>query len=75
MTSLDAIRRRLDTQFVRSEQNINKLALRTIDNGASLDDIHAFNTAMRQNSVASYCVNQEMQVKHNLAKAIINEIR
>ncbi len=75
MTSLDAIRHRLDTQFVRSEQNINKLALRAIDSGASLDDIHAFNKAMRQNSVASYCVNQEIQIKHNLAKAIINEIR
>ncbi len=75
MTSLDTIRHRLDTQYVRSEQKLNQLALQATQNGASLDDIHAFNTAIRENSVASYCVNQEIQVKHNLARAIINEIR
>jgi hypothetical protein len=43
--------------------------------GLSPDDWHAFNTAMRQTSTASWAANQEVVVKHNLAKAIINEIR
>jgi hypothetical protein len=45
-----------------------------LDN-ASLEDVYAFNSAMRQNATASWAVNQEVQVKHNLAKTIINEIR
>ncbi|PXF32323.1 serine kinase [Pokkaliibacter plantistimulans] len=73
MSSVESVRHRLDTQFERSQKNMDDIA--TNLEGASLDDIYAFNSAMRQNATASWAVNQELQVKHNLAKAIINEIR
>ncbi|MDH2435680.1 serine kinase [Pokkaliibacter sp. MBI-7] len=73
MSSVDSVRHRLDTQFERSQKNMDDIA--TNLDGASLDDIYAFNSAMRQNATASWAVNQELQVKHSLAKAIINEIR
>ncbi|MFP8968072.1 serine kinase [Pokkaliibacter sp. CJK22405] len=72
MASVDAIQRRLDTQFDRSQKNMDDLV--TNLDGASLDDIYAFNSAMRQNANASWAVNQEVTVKHNLAKAILNGI-
>ncbi|MCA2018849.1 type III secretion protein HrpF [Vibrio tritonius] len=73
MPSVESVRHRLDMQFERTQNNMDKLVT-NLDN-ASLDDIYAFNSAMRQNATASWAVNQELQVKHNLAKAIINEIR
>ncbi len=73
MPSIDSTRHQLDTQFTRSQNNMDKMVTQ-LDN-ASLEDIYAFNAAMRQNAVASWAVNQELQVKHNLAKAIISEIR
>ena len=73
MPSVESVRHRLDMQFERTQNNMYKLVT-NLDN-ASLDDIYAFNSAMRQNATASWAVNQELQVKHNLAKAIINEIR
>lgn len=73
MSSVDSVRHRLDMQFERTQKNMDKLV--THLDGASLDDIYAFNSAMRQNATASWAMNQELQVKHNLAKAIINEIR
>ena len=73
MSSVDSVRHRLDTQFERSQKNMDDIA--TNLDGASLDNIYAFNSAMRQNATASWAVNQELQVKHSLAKAIINEIR
>lgn len=73
MSSINATRNQLDLQFERSQKNMDNL-ITNMDN-ASIDDVYAFNTAMRQNATASWAVNQELQVKHNLAKAIINEIR
>ncbi|EJL95507.1 hypothetical protein AB7M22_002614 [Pseudomonas sp. ADAK2 TE3594] len=73
MFSLEAIRHRLDSNFERTQQQLDKSAVEM--DGLSPDDWHAFNTAMRQTSTASWAANQEVVVKHNLAKAIINEIR
>lgn len=73
MSSVDSVRHRLDMQFERTQKNMDKIV--THLDGASLEDVYAFNSAMRQNATASWAVNQELQVKHNLAKAIINEIR
>ncbi|MBF8999099.1 MULTISPECIES: serine kinase [Vibrio] len=73
MSSIESTRHRLDMQFERTQKNMDKLV--TNLGNASLGDIYAFNAAMRQNATASWAVNQELQVKHNLAKAIINEIR
>lgn len=73
MPSYDALRRRLDNNFEQAQKDLNTAAL-DLD-AFSPDDWHAFNSAIRQSSTASWAANQEIVVKHNLAKAIINEIR
>ncbi|MCE8032129.1 serine kinase [Billgrantia tianxiuensis] len=73
MPSVDSVRHRLDRQFELTQKNMDKIATNLED--ASLDDIYAFNSALQQHATASWAVGQELQVKHNLAKAIINEIR
>ncbi|QUX90795.1 serine kinase [Marinomonas sp. A3A] len=73
MSSINSTRSQLDLQFNRTLKNMDNL-ITNLDN-ASLEDVYAFNSAMRQNATASWAVNQEVQVKHNLAKTIINEIR
>ncbi|ADZ90340.1 type III secretion protein HrpF [Marinomonas mediterranea] len=73
MSSIEGLRNRLDSQFERTQDAIDKIA--TNVEGISLDDIAAFNSARRQNASASWALNQELTVKHNLAKSIINEIR
>lgn len=79
MTSLAALRNRLDTQFDRVQKQTDDIALRianrrSVDAGL-IDDLHAFNKSMMQTAVAQYCVGEEAKIKHNLAKVIINEIR
>ncbi|MBT2298553.1 type III secretion protein HrpF [Pseudomonas fluorescens] len=73
MLSPDALRRRLDHNFEQSQNDLDSAAL-DLD-AFSPQDWHAFNAAIRQSSTASWAANQEIVVKHNLAKAIINEIR
>ncbi|MDW6001976.1 serine kinase [Vibrio mangrovi] len=73
MSSVNAVRHRLDLQFERTVKNMDDIVT-NLDN-PSIDDIYAFNAAMKKNATASWAMNQEIQVKHNLAKAIINEIR
>lgn len=73
MLSSDALRRRLDNNFENTQKDLDSAAM-SLD-AFSPDDWHAFNSAIRQSSTASWAVNQEIVVKHNLAKAIINEIR
>lgn len=73
MFSSDALRRRLDNNFEHAQKGLDAAALDM--DAFSLDDMHAFNSAIRQSSTASWAANQEIVVKHNLAKAIINEIR
>lgn len=73
MFSSDALRRRLDNNFEYAQKRLDNTALDM--DAFSLDDMHAFNSAIRQSSTASWAANQEIVVKHNLAKAIINEIR
>lgn len=73
MLSSDALRRRLDANFEHAQKDLDTAALNL--DAFSPDDWHAFNSAMRQASTASWAANQEIVVKHNLAKAILNEIR
>lgn len=73
MSSIHSLRSQLDLQFERTQRNMDKLVVNLED--ASLDDVYAFSSAMRENATASWAMNQEVQVKHNLAKTIINEIR
>lgn len=73
MSSIDSIRRQLDMQFERTQKNMDSLIV-NMDN-ASIDDVYSFNSAMRRNATASWAINQEVQIKHNLAKKIIDEIR
>nr|BAG49614.1 HrpF [Pseudomonas viridiflava] len=73
MLSSDALRRRLDSNFENAQQDPDSAALNM--DAFSPEDCHAFNSAIRQSSTASWAANQEIVVKHNLAEAIINEIR
>ena len=73
MLSSDALRRRLDSNFENAQQDLDSAALNM--DAFSPEVWHAFNSAIRQSSTASWAANQEIVVKHNLAKAIINEIR
>lgn len=73
MLSSDALRRRLDNNFAEAQNSLDTAAVNM--DAFSPDDWHAFNSAIRQSSTASWAANQEIVVKHNLAKAIINEIR
>ncbi|MGN7738564.1 serine kinase [Pseudomonas sp. 22526] len=75
MFSSEALRRRLDNNFEHAQKGLDAAALGMDMEAFSLDDMHAFNSAIRQSSTASWAANQEIVVKHNLAKAIINEIR
>jgi hypothetical protein len=70
MPSFEAVQRRLDTRFDQAQDNLDDIALNA--EGYSLDDMHSFVEAMRQVSAASYAVNQETVIKHNLAKAIVD---
>ena len=73
MLSSDALRRRLDNNFEHAQKGLDSAAMNM--DAFSQDDWHAFNSAMRQSATASWGANQEIVVKHNLAKAILNEIR
>ncbi|MHA6494950.1 serine kinase [Pseudomonas borbori] len=70
MPSADAVQRRLDTRFDQAQTQLDQIAMNA--DGYSLDDMHSFVAAMRQMSTASYAVNQETAIKHNLAKAIVD---
>ena len=74
MPSIEHIRRSLDLNFERTQKGMDD-AVSNVGQDVSLDDIYAFNKAMKKNATASWAMNQELQVKHNLAKAIISEIR
>ena len=73
MFSIDALRTRLDNNFDSSVQEYQDLIQNTQDFTAA--DIHEFNQASRQISVASWAVNQDVVITHNLVRAIINEIK
>lgn len=73
MFSIDALRSRLDVNFEHSINEYQNLAQNT--QSFSPDDIHQFNQAARQVSVASWAANQDVVLTHNLVKAIINEVR
>ncbi|MEI8632323.1 hypothetical protein P4S72_10620 [Vibrio sp. PP-XX7] len=73
MSSINNIRHQLDLQFEQTQKNMDNIVTH-LDN-PSLGDLYAFNAAMSQNATASWATNQELLVKHNLAKAIINGIQ
>lgn len=70
MPSFQAVQHRLDTRFYQAQDNLDDIAMNT--EGYSLEDMHSFVEAMRQMAGASYAVNQETMIKHNLAKTIID---
>jgi len=73
MFSIDALRTRLDANFENSIQDYQQLAQNS--DQFSPEDIHQFNQASRQISVASWAANQDVVLTHNLVKAIIDEVR
>lgn len=73
MSSLSPLQRRLDSQFERAQNQLDEATLNASD-GYSQADSFAFFEASMGLSSASWAANQELTVKHGLAKAIINEI-
>ncbi|TLV11634.1 serine kinase [Klebsiella indica] len=73
MSSLSALQRRLDTQFNRAQEQLDDATLNASE-GYSQADSFAFFEASMGLSSASWAANQELTVKHGLAKAIINAI-
>ncbi|MBT2375470.1 type III secretion protein HrpF [Pseudomonas fluorescens] len=73
MISSEALRRRLDNNFQSAQHRVDTAAVEL--RPFSQDDMHSFNSALRQLSTASWAASQEVVVKHNLTKAILNEIR
>lgn len=73
MISSESLRRRLDENFQVAQQRVDIAAVQI--RPYSQDDLHSFNLALRQLSTASWAASQEVVVKHNLMKAILNEIR
>jgi len=73
MFSIDAMRARLDQNFTQAIDQYQTLAQNT-DQFAP-EDIHLFNQAAREISVASWAANQDVVLTHNLVKAILNEVR
>jgi hypothetical protein len=73
MASTDALQRRLDMYFNRSQENVKNTALNAATS-LSQEDMHAFVASMNGMSVAMTTVNQQTMVQHNLAKAIIDAL-
>ena len=73
MITLERVRKNLDTQLLQTQQNVNNTA-KNMD-GLSIADWHMFNRHMRQYSSSIWAANQEVTLKHNLARLIINDIR
>lgn len=73
MFSVDALRTRLDANFDAAIDEYQSIAQQ--NDTFSPADIHEFNMASRQISVASWAANQDVVLTHNLVKAILDEVR
>ncbi|WP_205954539.1 serine kinase [Pantoea stewartii] len=73
MSSLSSIQRRLDSQFERAKNQLDKATMNASE-GYSQADSFAFFEASMGLSSASWAATQELTVKHGLIKALINEI-
>ena len=73
MFSIDALRTQLDNNFENAIERYQSMAQNS--DSFSPEDIHHFNQAAREISVASWAANQDVVLTHNLVKAILNEVR
>lgn len=71
MAILDSIQRNLDSAVSRSLRAYADTAQDAEESG-SQEDLQAFNNAMEKVAISTSASNQEMQMKHNLTKSIID---
>ncbi|OPA87501.1 hypothetical protein BFW87_23975 [Pseudomonas fluorescens] len=73
MAILDSLQRRLDSGFNRNMRSFDDTALDGMDQpDSSPQDMMAFNEAMMKVASSSTAASEEMQMKHNLTKSIID---
>lgn len=73
MAILDSLQRRLDSGFNRNIRSFDDTALDGMDQpDSSPQDMMAFNEAMMKVASSSTASSEEMQMKHNLTKSIID---
>lgn len=71
MANFDSIQNQLQSSVVRSLREVGDAAGGAGD-GATAGDIAAFNEAMQRTAVTTSVCNQQMLMKHNLTKSIID---
>lgn len=71
MISDASMQHRLSYRFERAQDGINKAAL---GGDGSFSDMLAFNSALQQMQGASYAAQQQLEVKHSVAKSIIDNM-
>ena len=75
MPSIDSTQRALDSQVHRVQNYMDKILTDSNANGTTIDDVNAFVSAMQYNAAANWAKGMELQVKHSVAKNIINGIQ
>lgn len=73
MISMQTVRRQLDTQLKQSQQNFYRSASNL--QGASMSEWYQFYRHMQRYASSTWAANQEVNLNHNLARSIINDIR
>lgn len=71
MPILDSLQRRLDSGYTHSMRDFSETAQDSMEGGTP-EDMAAFAQAMQKVASSSVVANQEVQMKHNLTKSIID---
>lgn len=74
MSSLDALRNRLDRANDRAQSDVEDALLQASES-ADVDDMLAYNDAARRAQLTGTVVNEELRAQHGLTKAIIDGIQ
>ena len=75
MASIDATRRVLDNQAHRVQNYMDNILTDSNADGTTIEDVNAFVSAMQYNAAANWAKGMDLQVKHSIAKNIINGIQ
>lgn len=73
MSLFSPLQQRLDNQLNHAQSNLDRITEAASDGNATPADSLAFYEASMGCANASWAANQELTVRHGLAKAIINE--
>ncbi|WP_437883141.1 type III secretion protein [Pseudomonas sp. LRF_L74] len=74
MSSLDALRNRLDRANDRAQSEVEDALLQASES-ADVDDMLAYNDAARRAQLTGTVVTEELRAQHGLTKAIIDGIQ